>query len=771
MGVFERVKVWHRLTAAGLVLCVPLGMVIYFLVEEQNVAIAFTRKEIIGVEQIVPLRRLVDHLQRHRGLAQRALSGDRTVELAMEQEATLLKRSFADIARVAERRADALGTAESRQALHERWKALREDWRGLEPDEAWVRHSALVEDGLALIRHIGNASNLITDPALDSYYLMIVVVERIPIMAEMLGQLRGLGAGAAAAGRLDGTARDRLLVSFTHLLTGNRRLRYDLGIALDTNPALLRNMEQSFDELQERYGAFLETTETRLLYPRRDGKIDLDPGVYFDQATTVIEAVYVFFDTAAPALVGVLGNRIAWIERNRYVVLAATLAAFLAAVAVGMQLVRTVTRPLTHAVAVFKSIGEGRYDNEINMATGGEPLALLSSLAAMQQRIGTTITECGRLEKRLRDSENKYRDLVDGSIEGIFIHHGGRVVYANQSAADIFGYPLDELIGLSPPEKLLHVDEAERIREFRQQLRLEAFEFRGLRRDRTVVQLQALVRKIDWEGEPAFQATVQDVTARKQAQAQLYQAQKMEAVGQLTGGIAHDFNNHLTIIMGNLELLMEKLEGDTARRKLIASAFAAARRGANLIQHLLAFSRRQILDPEPTDINSVVSGILDFIALATASNVTVETRLSESLWSAMVDAGQLENALINLAINARDAMPDGGSLIIETANVSVDDALMEMHAYMKPGNFVAVTIGDSGGGMTKEVIEQAFDPFFTTKAVGKGSGLGLSMIYGFIKQTGGYVTIDSEPGHGTTIRLYLPSDFQASVSERGLLSA
>ncbi len=378
------------------------------------------------------------------------------------------------------------------------------------------------------------------------------------------------------------------------------------------------------------------------------------------------------------------------------------------------------------------------------------------------------ITARRRADDDLRRSEQNYRNLIDNSPQGIIITQDRKIVYANQAKAEMHGYALEEMIGMLS-EDLLHPDDLEDATTYRAGSTVKYLEIRGLKQDGSEIWMTGNGSDMEWEGRPSRLLISSDISHRKAAEAQLRQARKMETVGQLTGGIAHDFNNFLTIIMGNLELLMETLEGDTARRKLIANAIGASRRGASLVQRLLAFSRRQILDPEPTDINSAVSGILDFIALATASNVTVETRLSESLWSAMIDADQLENALINLATNARDAMPDGGSMIIETTNVSIDDTFIRMHPYMKPGDYVALAVRDSGTGMTEEVIAQAFDPFFTTKEVGKGSGLGLSMIYGFIKQSGGYVTIDSAPGAGTTITLYLPRE--ACRAQRGPIGA
>ena len=266
-------------------------------------------------------------------------------------------------------------------------------------------------------------------------------------------------------------------------------------------------------------------------------------------------------------------------------------------------------------------------------------------------------------------------------------------------------------------------------------------------------------RWIAWTGVPAdglVHAVGRDVTAEKEQaealqamEAALRQSQKMEAVGQLTGGLAHDFNNLLAGITGSLDLLRAGLAQGrlVGMQRHVAAAQDAAGRAAALTQRLLAFSRRQTLDPKPTDANRLVAGMEDMIRRAVGSSVTLETALARELWQTLCDPNQLENALLNLAINARDAMPDGGRLTVETANVALD---------MAPGQYVALCVSDTGSGMSPEVAARAFDPFFTTKPLGEGTGLGLSMIYGFARQSGGQVRLHSVVGTGTTMRIYLP---------------
>ncbi|MFD0464013.1 ATP-binding protein [Microvirga aerilata] len=250
----------------------------------------------------------------------------------------------------------------------------------------------------------------------------------------------------------------------------------------------------------------------------------------------------------------------------------------------------------------------------------------------------------------------------------------------------------------------------------------------------------------------------QEVAERLKAEEALRQAQKMEAIGQLTGGIAHDFNNLLTIIVGNIELLQRRLpEGADRLQRAADHAMDATRRAATLTQRLLAFSRRQPLDPKPIDVNKLVAGMSDLLRRTLGEVVVLETVLGGGLWRSQADPNQLENAILNLAVNARDAMPDGGKLTIETANARLDEAYVEAFAEpVPPGQYVLVAVSDTGTGMDKATMERVFEPFFTTKEAGKGTGLGLSQVYGFVRQSNGHVRIYSELGEGTTIKIYLP---------------
>jgi PAS domain S-box-containing protein len=290
----------------------------------------------------------------------------------------------------------------------------------------------------------------------------------------------------------------------------------------------------------------------------------------------------------------------------------------------------------------------------------------------------------------------------------------------------------------------------------------EEFEVEGLKGGHRSVIVTAVPLR-DWTGDiVAALYVAQDVSERRATEAQLRQAQKMEAVGQLTGGIAHDFNNLLGVIVGNLDLLRLEMEGKPIRRQLdlVDRMLDAAERGASLTHRLLAFSRRQTLHPQLVDINRLMTSMSSMLRRTLGGTIDVSAVETPGLWSAKVDSGHLESAILNLAINARDAMPAGGKLNIAMANATLDVAFIETHPGAEPGEYVMISVSDIGVGMSPDVLERCFDPFFTTKEVGKGSGLGLSMVYGFVRQSGGYVSIDSTLGCGTVVRIYLPRSYE-----------
>src|SRR5260221_2312680 len=265
-------------------------------------------------------------------------------------------------------------------------------------------------------------------------------------------------------------------------------------------------------------------------------------------------------------------------------------------------------------------------------------------------------------------------------------------------------------------------------------------------------------RELQRVNETLEQRVAEEVSQRQEVEAALRQSQKMDAIGQLTGGIAHDFNNLLTVISGNIEILQRRLPVDDASQRMVTAALRGTTRAALLTERLLAFSRRQPLAPRSTALNKLVAGMSELLKRIIGEAITIETVLAGSLWQTFADVNQLENALINLAVNARDATPDGSRITIEMANCYLDESYVAMHGDVRAGQYVGVFVTDTGIGMSEDVVAKAFQPFFTTKGVGHGTGLGLSQVYGYLKQSGGHVKIYSEVGNGTTVKLYLPRD-------------
>jgi len=375
----------------------------------------------------------------------------------------------------------------------------------------------------------------------------------------------------------------------------------------------------------------------------------------------------------------------------------------------------------------------------------------------------------------LENADKPYRILIEKMQEGaLTLSENGLVLYCNQALALILNKPVQQIIGSSflqfVPESETSTFHKLLAETGKCELLLKAGD------DKTVPTHLSFSELPDEEGriicgvitdlsvhklrmqelaEKNYQLQ-KEISEREKTEETLRQAQKMEAVGQLTGGLAHDFNNLLTIILGNLQLISAKSGEDERLARYITSAIGATERGASLTQKLLAFSRRQALRTEAIQVNDLLPGLQMLARQVLGVNIDLKLTYDENLWHCRTDGNQLESAILNLVINARDAMPQGGQLTIETANAHVDETLISMTPDATPGKYVTITIKDTGSGISEEALKRVFEPFFTTKAVGKGSGLGLSMVYGFVRQTNGFITIDSKPGLGTLVRLYLP---------------
>ena len=373
-------------------------------------------------------------------------------------------------------------------------------------------------------------------------------------------------------------------------------------------------------------------------------------------------------------------------------------------------------------------------------------------------KIARDITESKRTQKALNQEIEERQRIFETSHDLIFVtDRSGNFIQVSPSAKVILGYVPAEMIGNSAIH-FIHPDDLEstrnEMRAARHGKQLRNFETRYIHKDGQSVTL-------NWTGtwsEPVKRHFFigRDLTEKHAAEAQLRHIQKMDAIGQLTGGVAHDFNNILTVITGTIGILEESVADKPELVAITRLIDEAAERGANLTRHLLAFARKQPLQPREVDVNALVLEAAKLLHPTLGENVEITPLLAEDAWTALVDPSQLSTAVLNLALNARDAMPNGGKLALETSNIYLDENYAGMHSEVTPGNYVMVAVSDTGTGIPAALVERVFDPFFTTKEVGKGTGLGLSMVFGFVKQSGGHIKIYSEEGHGTSVKMYLP---------------
>jgi PAS domain S-box-containing protein len=328
----------------------------------------------------------------------------------------------------------------------------------------------------------------------------------------------------------------------------------------------------------------------------------------------------------------------------------------------------------------------------------------------------------------------------------------------NEAAVTAYGYTREEFLHMTIAQ-IRPAEEIPKIWDFMKPETppyLAAQNWRHLRKDGKTIEVDVFSYALPFEGHSARITVAIDVTQRNRAEEQLRQSQKMEAVGQLTSGVAHDFNNLLTIIQGNLELIGERLPAEPVISAMISDALGASERGASLTRRLLAFSRQQTLEPRTISLHQLIADLMVLLRRTLDETIVLDAIVAPDLWHVRIDPSQLENALLNLAVNARDAMPDGGKLTIEAFNALLDADYAAQNPEVAPGEHVLVAVSDTGFGMAPEVAARAFEPFFTTKSIGRGTGLGLSMVFGFVRQSGGHVKIYSEVGRGTSIKLYLP---------------
>ena len=408
-----------------------------------------------------------------------------------------------------------------------------------------------------------------------------------------------------------------------------------------------------------------------------------------------------------------------------------------------------------------------KYGRQVHVELSISPIRSLAGEIVGVSKIARDTTETIRTQKALNQEIEERRRIFETSQDLILVTDTkGSFVQVSPSSMTILGYRPEEMIGHSAVE-FIHPDDLDSTREemraARRGRQMRNFDTRYVRKDGESVMLT-------WMGtwsEPVRRHFFvgRDLTEKQEAEARLRQVQKMDAVGQLTGGVAHDFNNILTVITGTIGILADAIADRPELVSIAKLIDDAAERGAQLTRHLLAFARKQPLQPREVDVNLLIVETAKLLHPTLGEQIQISPTLAEDAWTALVDPSQLTTAVLNLALNARDAMPGGGKLVLETRNVYLDEGYASMHSEVAPGNYVMIAVSDTGSGIPAANLERVFDPFFTTKEIGKGTGLGLSMVFGFVKQSGGHIKIYSEEGHGTTVRIYLPRSTGLHLTE------
>jgi PAS domain S-box-containing protein len=423
----------------------------------------------------------------------------------------------------------------------------------------------------------------------------------------------------------------------------------------------------------------------------------------------------------------------------------------------GVWVARGVSRPIHQLVDAARGIEAGRYGTVVTMRQRDE----IGELAATFNRMASAVAE---REERLRESEERFRTMTESAVDAVITADGdGDIVSWNRGAGAVFGYTSEEVLGTPlarlVPETLRQVDADGRERLACADMTPtpeRPVELHGLRKDGRAFPIELSLARWETRRSSYLTVIIRDVTERRQLEEQFRQAQKMESVGRLAGGLAHDFNNLLTVIGGHAELLHERLEPEDPVRQRIGLIREAADHAADLTKQLLAFSRKQVLAPTVLDLNAIVVEIEPMLRRLIGEDIDLVAALARGLGSVRADPAQVKQILLNLAVNARDAMPQGGKLTLETQNVELDGSYARLHPDVPAGAYVLLAVTDTSVGMDEATRARIFEPFFTTKAPGIGTGLGLATVYGIVKQSSGSISVYSEPGRGTAFKVYLP---------------
>lgn len=420
-------------------------------------------------------------------------------------------------------------------------------------------------------------------------------------------------------------------------------------------------------------------------------------------------------------------------------------------------------RPIQHLVSTTQRFAKGDVHARSDISGRGELASLGKAFNEMGVQLDERSTQRAQIEQELRASEKLHRDLIEttAAVTWQYDIKTHRFNFMSPQIMQLTGFPVEQWTDYEFWEAQIHPEDREGASRFCQAETLEgrdhSFEYRAITADGKTIWIRDEVSIAMEQGKPvALRGYFFDITKLKHTEQALRRSQKMEAIGQLTGGIAHDFNNILSIILGNLELMQHQQIMDEKVQKRFDTIDHALQRAITLTGQLLSFSRHEVTSEKHTNINQVLEGMHELIAHSLTPEVEVERHLDDDLWTALMDPGDFEDALVNLAINARDAMHGSGKLTIETHNSTLDEAYCELNPAATPGNYVQLIVSDNGDGISFEQQERIFEPFYTTKEQGKGTGLGLSMVFGFVNRTGGTIKVYSEIGIGTTFCIYLP---------------
>ncbi|HEY1924341.1 MAG TPA: PAS domain S-box protein, partial [Candidatus Acidoferrum sp.] len=427
------------------------------------------------------------------------------------------------------------------------------------------------------------------------------------------------------------------------------------------------------------------------------------------------------------------------------------------------QYVKSVEREIREGLA-----RDGKWFGPVTIRHSGKVVPTEISITVLSDggvvTIGRDVSDRQRAERSRQEAETKYRTLIEQVAAISYIAElgmEGQWLYVSPQVETMFGFTADEWLAESRdwvkhihPEDRKVVEVAEEASKRGERFQAE---YRIVRKDGRIIWVSDTAAVVPGsDSHPLMEGIIVDITDKKQLEGQLQQSRRMEAVGRLAGGIAHDFNNLLTIIKGYTELALMRAKGLPELRSDIERIEDASERAAGLVRQLLAFSRRQVMQPKVLDLNSIVVGLDKLLRRLMDEDIEMVTVANQTVGAIKADPGQIEQVIMNLVVNARDAMPDGGRLTVETSNAELDSIYARDHASVKPGRYVMLAVSDTGVGMSAETVAHIFEPFYTTKESGRGTGLGLSTVYGIVKQSGGYIWVYSELNHGTTFKVYLP---------------